>query len=116
MNDRTLPDETEWAYRLYDAQKLGLDLYLGDDPKPTRNQVSAVLHAMADHTLLMHAVSRASALGSDRAEYGFQFAQATGLGRFLQQLGNAMEDLAGLDSSRPTAQATPDLPTTERQS
>lgn len=95
MSDST--DETAWAYRLYDAQKLGLETYLHGDPKPTRNQVAAVLHALADHTLLEHAVSVAPFAGSDRREYGFTFQYATGLGRWLQQMGNALETLPGLD-------------------
>lgn len=92
-----MSQEIPWAYRLYDAQKLGLDVYLHGDAKPTRNQVAAVLHALADHTLLEHAVVRASHLGQDRRELGPTFAQATGMGRWLQQMGDALEELPGLD-------------------
>src|SRR4051812_13493228 len=90
-------DETERADRLYDAQKPGIDVYLHGDPKPTRNQVAAVLHALADHTLLEHAVGLAAYLGQDRADYGRTFSQATGLGRWLQSMGDALEVLPGLE-------------------
>ena len=36
-------------------------------------------------------------LGQDRAEYGFTFAQATGLGRWFQHMGDALEVLPGTE-------------------
>lgn len=80
-----------WADRLYDAQKLGSDVYLHGDPKPTRNQVAAVLHAMADHTAIVNMIEEADELGADRRDLGPMWVEATGIGRYYQRLGDALE-------------------------
>ncbi|KQO98393.1 hypothetical protein [Leifsonia sp. Leaf264] len=80
------------ADRLLEAQKLSSPVYLHGDPAPTRNQVAAVLHALADHTHNEHMLGDAVAeLGADRANLGPAWAQVTGLGRYFQRLGDYVE-------------------------
>lgn len=81
------------ADRLLRAQKLepGSPYLAGEEP-PTPNQIAAVLHALADHTLLMHLVGdEVATLGEDRAHLGPGWQQATAIGRFLQNMGNRIE-------------------------
>ena len=81
------------ADRLLRAQKLepGSPYLVGEEP-PTPNQIGAVLHALADHTLLMHLVGdEVAALGEDRAHLGPGWQQATAIGRFLQKMGDRVE-------------------------
>lgn len=82
----------KWAERLWNAQKLGSEVYLHGDPKPSRNQVAAVLHSLADHTAIVHMLSEAMELGKDRLVFGKSWGRATGVGRYLQLLGDAIED------------------------
>lgn len=86
-----MTDFTQWADRVYRSQKLGSDVYLHGDPQPTPNQVAAVMHALADHTLNTHMVVAAERLGEDRAHLGTEWVLATGLGRYFQGLGDALE-------------------------
>lgn len=80
-----------WAERLYSAQKLHSQVYLHGDRPPTRNQVAAVLHALADHTAIVNMIERADELGADRRDLGPMWVEATGIGRYYQQLGDALE-------------------------
>lgn len=81
------------ADRLLRSQKLEQGSpYLHGEPPPTPTQVGAVLHALGDHTLLMHLVSdEVSALGEDRAHLGPGWREATALGRFFQRMGDACD-------------------------
>ncbi|HEY6934292.1 MAG TPA: hypothetical protein VI452_12925 [Marmoricola sp.] len=80
------------ADRLLRSQKLYSEVYLHGEEPPTPQQVAAVLHALADHTLLAHLVGPDVAeLGRDRAHLGDGWAQASGIGRFLQRMGDWLE-------------------------
>lgn len=82
----------KWADRLMRQQKMTSDLYLRGEQPPTPRQVSAVLHALADHTFLMHLTGpEVAEMGSDRADLGTTWAQATGAGRLLQRMGDALD-------------------------
>lgn len=87
----TVSDFDKWAKRVMDGQKLGLDIYLHGDPKPTPNQVAAVLHTLADHTHIVNMLECAEVLGEDRSELGIRWVRATGLGRYFQGIGDALE-------------------------
>lgn len=77
------------ADRLLASQKLqAKSPYLCGQPPPTPSQVSAVLHALADHTLMEHLYVVAPDLASDRADLGPSFQQASGMGRFFQRMGD----------------------------
>lgn len=77
----------EWAERLYGSQKLDEGgPYLRDEPKPTRQQVSAVLHALADHTAITNMLAVAEDMGGSST-----WPEATGIGRYYQRLGDALE-------------------------
>lgn len=83
---------THPADRVMAAQSLRSDVYLHGDPPPTRNQVAAVLHALADHTHNVHMLSDAvAALGADRDHLGPGWAHASGLGRYFHALGDHLE-------------------------
>lgn len=81
------------ADRLMRSQKLRPGSpYLADEPPPSRRQVAAVLHALADHTIQAHWNSEAVLrLGDDRADLGGTWRQDTAHGRFLQRMGNWLE-------------------------
>lgn len=82
------------ADRLMQSQKLWRGSpYLGDSEPPTRQQVAAVLHALADHTLIENMLVRAPELGVDRAHLGDMWATTTGLGRYFQRMGDWLEDV-----------------------
>ena len=93
-------DADEHAERLIRAEALASSAHLGDDPAPTRNQVAAVLHALADHTLLMHLMSDdvadLDALDRDR---GPQWHHASGAGRYLQGLADHLSRRPGNSSA-----------------
>jgi hypothetical protein len=73
------------------------------DPKPTRNQVAAVLHALADHTGIVNMLMEASLLGDARArELGEHWRLPSGLGRYFQDLGDALETPRKCVDSGPT--------------
>lgn len=77
------------ADRLARSQKIQAgSVYLNGEQPPTPNQIGAVLHALADHTLIEGMLHAAVELGSDRAHLGEQWATATGLGRYLQRMGD----------------------------
>lgn len=84
------------ADRLMSAQAISSDVNLHGDPPPTRNQVAAVLHALADFTHNQHMLSDEVAhLGADHLNpYGEAWAQATGLGRYFHGLGDWLETIA----------------------
>lgn len=86
----------EAVTRLLNNQKLEYGSpYLAAQPPPTRQQVSAVLHALADHSLLTLLNSpQTLVLGQDRAHLGEYFARASAHGRFLQLMGDRVEALA----------------------
>lgn len=87
-----VPDVTVWADRLVAGQKLRTGSpYLHGEEGPTRNQIAAVLHALADHTAIVHMLEVAPALGADREQLGEGWVLAMGVGRYLQALGNAVE-------------------------
>lgn len=77
------------ADRLLRSQKLEKGSpYLGDEEPPTPRQVGAVLHALADHTLLAHMNSEAVlVLGDDRVDLGGTWRQDIAHGRFFQRMG-----------------------------
>jgi hypothetical protein len=67
-------------------------VYLRGEAAPTPQQVAAVLHALADHSLIMHMLSDdVKHLGADNAELGGKWEQATGIGRWFQGLGDALD-------------------------
>ncbi|BDZ52295.1 hypothetical protein GCM10025867_51020 (plasmid) [Frondihabitans sucicola] len=78
---------------LMGAQALHLDANLHGDPPPTRNQVAAVLHGLANFGLASHMLSpEVAALGADKLDpLGEDFARATGVGRYLKGLGHWLE-------------------------
>ncbi|MFE6967009.1 hypothetical protein ACFVAJ_17995 [Agromyces sp. NPDC057679] len=80
------------AVRLVHSQKLepGSPHLAGQTP-PTHQQISATLHALADHTLNGHMLRTAEQLGADRAGLGPDWAATTGLGRYLQQMGDRLD-------------------------
>lgn len=92
MNDRNralLVGKEHAADRLARSQKIHPgSVYLNGEPPPTPNQIGAVLHALADHTLIEAMLHAAAELGADRAHLGEQWATATGLGRYLQRMGD----------------------------
>lgn len=80
------------ADRLMQGQKLrrGSPYLMGEEP-PTPMQVSAVLHALADHTLIENMLHHARDLGEDRAHLGDSWALTSGVGRYLQRMGGWLE-------------------------
>lgn len=87
------------ADRVYRAQATSSDVYLHGDPPPTRNQVAAVLHALADFTHNEHMLSDAvKELGKDRENYGSRWEHASGLGRYFHHLGDALETFPALST------------------
>lgn len=84
--------EQHAAERLMASQKIEPGSpYLAGEAAPTRQQVAAVLHALADHTMLSHLNSeQVLALGDDRAHLGGTWRAATAQGRFLQRMGNRL--------------------------
>lgn len=80
------------AQRILGSQKLQQgSVYLDGDDAPTPNQVAAVLHALADHSLINLILSdTVKELGADRADMGEQWVQSTGVGRWLQKVGDEM--------------------------
>ena len=94
----TTDDQVYWingehaADRLLGAQAISSDLFLRGDPPPTPRQVSAVLHALADHThnarMLGESVKE---LGRDRQELGDLWMRTTGLGRYFHGLGDWLD-------------------------
>lgn len=79
--------------RLLAAQKLSSDIYLHGEEPPTRNQVSAVLHALADHGLMSHMNSETVLeLGDDRANLGRTWRQDIAHGRFFQAMGDSIAE------------------------
>lgn len=81
------------ADRLLASQKLQPGSpYLDGQAPPTPQQVSAVLHALADHSLQSHWNSEeVLALGDDRARLGGTWRVTTAHGRFLQKMGAWLE-------------------------
>jgi hypothetical protein len=80
------------ADRLARSQKIQPNsVYLHGEPAPTPTQIGAVLHALADHTLIEAMLHAAPELGSDQAHLGEQWATSTGIGRYLQRMGDWME-------------------------
>lgn len=80
------------ADRVYRQQAISSDVYLKGETAPTKNQVAAVLHALADHTHNQHMLGAdVEALGADRADLGEGWAQTTGLGRYFHALGSWLE-------------------------
>lgn len=78
--------------RLLHSQKLQpTSPYLHGEPPPTPTQISAVLHALADHTLIEAMLHAAPEIGRDRARLGGRWAETTGLGRYLQRMGDWIE-------------------------
>lgn len=83
------------ADRVARAQAITAEHVLDGDPPPTRRQIAAVMHALADHTHNMHMVGGAvTALGTDRADFGEAWVRATGLGRYFHALGDRLEETA----------------------
>lgn len=80
--------------RLLASQKLSAGSpYLQGEEPPTANQVSAVLHALADHGLLSHMNSETVlALGDDRAYLGGTWRQDIAHGRFFQAMGDSIAE------------------------
>lgn len=77
------------ADRLRASQKLQpTSPYLYGEPPPTPTQIGAVLHALADHTLIEAMLTAAPEIGDDRAHLGSRWAMTTGLGRYLQRMGD----------------------------
>lgn len=88
--------DTHAADRLLASQKLhaGSPYLAGQEP-PSPQQISAVLHALADHSLQSHWNSETVlALGEDRAHLGGTWRAATAQGRFLQRMGDWLDHLA----------------------
>jgi hypothetical protein len=86
--------------RLLASQKLepGSPYLFGEEP-PTPNQISAVLHALADHGLQSHMNSEVVlALGTDRAELGGTWKQDSAHGRFFQAMGDSVATWPDLDA------------------
>lgn len=82
------------------AQKLSSEVYLNGEKPPTRQQVSVVLHALADHTLAAHLVSaEVRKIGADRAYLGEDWERASGIGRFFQKMGNALDRSLNTEST-----------------
>lgn len=80
------------ADRLMQSQKLHHGSpYLGGSEPPSRQQVAAVLHALADHTLIEYMLNGARIIGADRAHLGDEWALTTGVGRYLQRMGDWLE-------------------------
>lgn len=93
MSDLMRIGDQHAADRLLRSQKIAPgSVYLrGEDP-PTPQQVSAVLHALADHSLLMHLQSdEVAELGNNRAALGPEWRRATAVGRFLQRMGDWLD-------------------------
>ncbi len=87
--DRMIIGKEHAADRLMASQKLqATSPYLGGAKPPSRQQVSAVLHALADHTLMERLFIVAPDLAPDRANLGLSFQQASGMGRFFQAMGD----------------------------
>lgn len=80
------------ADRVYTHQAISSRVYLKGELPPTKNQVAAVLHALADHTHNSHMLSEdVTALGTDRDHLGDRWAQTSGLGRYFHGLGTWLE-------------------------
>jgi hypothetical protein len=103
-----MSDIEKWAERLWNAQKLDSEVYLRGDSKPTRNQVAAVLHSLADHTAIVHMLVEAKVLGKDRMGLGKSWVRSTGVGRYLQALGDAIESGPERGSDRSMHEGTSD--------
>lgn len=94
-------DAKPWADRLLTNQKIEPGSpYLMGDAAPTPNQIAAVLHALADHTLNQSMYDAAPELGIDRDSLGERWQFVTGLGRYFQRLGDAIEGRRIRGSSR----------------
>lgn len=93
--DYMLVGKEHAADRLMQSQKLrcGSPYLMGAEP-PSPAQVAAVLHALADHTLIENMLHSSPDLGADRAHLGEQWATTTGVGRYLQRMGDWCEGLA----------------------
>lgn len=95
MSDQMLVGKEHAADRLMKSQKLWRGSpYLRDSEPPSRQQVAAVLHALADHALIENMLHSAPELGADRAHLGEQWALTTGVGRYLQRMGDWCEDMS----------------------
>lgn len=81
------------ADRLLSNQKLQEgSVYLRGEAAPTPQQVSAVLHALADHGLINKMLSDdVKHLGADRAHLGEGWEQSMGIGRWFQGIGDALD-------------------------
>lgn len=82
------------ADRLLRSQKLSPgSVYLHEEPPPSPQQISAVLHALADHSLLMRLLSDevTELLGQDYSHLGKNWKQAAAVGRFLQHMGDRLD-------------------------
>lgn len=80
------------ADRLMRSQKLQLGSpYLEGDEPPSTRQVAAVLHALADHTLIESMLHAAPGLGAYCAHLGDSWATTSGVGRYLQNMGKWRE-------------------------
>ena len=81
------------ADRVASDPAISSDIYLHGDPAPTRNQIAAVMHALADLTHQNHMLSRAvTRLGVDRSDAPRSAGdQAAGLGRYFHALGDHLE-------------------------
>lgn len=92
--DRMMIGDQTAADRLLASQKLQAgSLYLHGDAPPTRNQISAVLHALGDHSLQAHMNSTTVlSLGDDRAHLGGTWRADTAHGRFFQMMGDWVAD------------------------
>lgn len=86
--------------RLLASQKLQTgSLYLHGEPPPTRNQISAVLHALGDHSLQAHMNSETVlTLGDDRAHLGGTWRADSAHGRFFQMMGDSVAEWPDLDA------------------
>jgi hypothetical protein len=96
------------ADRVYATQAISSSLYLQGDLPPTRNQVAAVLHALADFTHTRHMLSAdVASLGRDREVLGDSWAHASGLAQYFHGLGDHLADVAGSTSpSEPAVDPT----------
>ena len=80
---------THAADRLLASQALNdRSLYLRGEPPPTPQQVCAVLHGLADLSILARLVSDdVKRIGRDRG-LGDQWRHASGIGRYLRGMGD----------------------------
>lgn len=93
MNDNPMyVGDTHAADRLLASQKLNAGSpYLAGQEPPTPQQISAVLHALADHSLQSHWNSETVLTRRRRSHLGGTWRAATAQGRFLQRMGDWLD-------------------------